>query len=88
MLLSGALGAVVADEGGSFTRDVFPFVLAANPADAFRIFNLAASESIAMASGVGMAGNSVPQVAILASMFGWPLLALMLAHLLLRRSEP
>ena len=48
----GLLAAVVADNGGWFTTSVFPFALLANPADAFRLFNLAASEATAAAAGV------------------------------------
>lgn len=39
------LGAVVADDGGLFTTTLFPWLLAANPADAFRLFNLLAIEA-------------------------------------------
>ena len=54
----GLLAAVVADDGGRFTAEVFPWLLVANPADAFRLYNLAASEATAAASGIGGAANS------------------------------
>ena len=82
------LGALVTDKGGSFTTNVFPYVLAANPADAFRVFNMTLSQDVALATGIGAAGNAVPFWAVLGSMIGWPLLALALAHLFLRRVEP
>ncbi|CAN0400077.1 unnamed protein product, partial [Ectocarpus sp. 13 AM-2016] len=37
----GLLGAVVFDDGGTFTRTVFPWLLTVNPADAFRLWNVA-----------------------------------------------
>ena len=49
----GLLAAVIADNGGAFTRLVFPLALLANPADAFRLYNLAASEATAAASILG-----------------------------------
>ena len=45
----GLLGALVADAGGWFTESVFPWAMIANPADAFRIWNVASSEGVAMA---------------------------------------
>ena len=75
----GLLAAVVADNGGWFTTSVFPFALLANPADAFRLFNLAASEATAAAAGVAGAANSIPLWQSAASVLLWPLLALALA---------
>lgn len=82
------LGALVADKGGVFTTQAFPFVLAANPADAFRIYNLMMSDGMSLATGIGSAGNSVPAWLTLTSMIVWPVVALFLAHSLLKRSEP
>ena len=82
------LGTLVADKGGTFTTHVFPFALAANPADAFRVFNLTMTESVALTSGIGGTGNGVPFWAVLGSMLLWPVLALALAHGLLKRIEP
>src|SRR5690606_2061478 len=36
----GLLAAIVADGGGVFTSTVFPWLMLANPADAFRLYNL------------------------------------------------
>ena len=84
----GLLAAVVADNGGTFTTHVFPAALLANPADAFRLFNLTASAATAAASGVGGAATSIPQWQSLASILVWPLLALGLATLAFRKVEP
>lgn len=84
----GLLAAVVADDGGTFTKEVFPFALLANPADAFRLFNLTASQATAVASGIGGAAGSIPLWQSLASITLWPLLSLGLASLAFRKVEP
>lgn len=84
----GLLAAVVADDGGTFTTDIFPATLLANPADAFRLFNLTASQATAAASGVGGAAGAIPQWQSLASILIWPLFALGLAALAFRKVEP
>lgn len=84
----GLLAAVVADSGGAFTTNVFPFALLANPADAFRLFNLAASHATSAAAGVSGAANSIPIWQSLASILVWPLVTLGLAILAFRRVTP
>lgn len=84
----GLLAAVVADNGGAFTRLVFPLALLANPADAFRLFNLAASEATAAASGVTGAARSVPAWQSLLSILLWPAVTLALATAVFRRVTP
>lgn len=84
----GLLAAVVADDGGVFTTEVFPFALLANPADAFRLFNLAAADATAAAAGVGGAAASIPLWQSLLSIALWPLAALGLAILAFRRVVP
>lgn len=84
----GLLGAVVADNGGAFTTKVFPWLLVANPADAFPLFNLAASEATALASGVAGAAATIPLVRPLVTLAIWPLLAFALAVLAFRRVVP
>jgi Cu-processing system permease protein len=84
----GLLGAVVADGGGAFTAEVFPWLLVANPADAFRLFNLAASEATAVASGVAGAAGSIPLVRPLTALSIWPIFAFAIAVLAFRRVVP
>ncbi len=81
----GLLAAIVADDGGRFTTDIFPLALLANPADAFRLFNLAASEATAAAAGVGGAAGTIPLWQSGASVVLWPLLALGLASAAFRK---
>ncbi len=84
----GLLAAVVLDNGGAFTTHVFPAALLANPADAFRLFNLTAAQATAAASGVGGAARAIPLWQSLSSILVWPLLSLGLAALAFRRVEP
>lgn len=82
------LAAVVADDGGFFTTEIFPTALLANPADAFRLFNLTASQATAAASGVGGAAGSIPQWHSMVSILLWPLCALGVAALSFKKVEP
>ncbi|HEY9038070.1 MAG TPA: ABC transporter permease subunit [Roseovarius sp.] len=84
----GLLAAVVADDGGTFTTKIFPSLLLANPADAFRLFNLTAAQATAAVSGVGGAANAIPMWQSLTSVAVWPLLSLLLAALAFRKVEP
>ena len=84
----GLLGAVVFDGGGTFTTEVFPWLLAANPADAFRLWNIAGSEQIALVTGMAGAGDALPPWAAPLSLVLWPVVALALAWITFRRVEP
>lgn len=84
----GLLGAVVFDDGGFFTRTIFPWLLAFNPADAFRLWNVSASESVALASGMTGAAQALPSWAAPVSLLAWPPLALLLARQAFGRIEP
>jgi len=83
----GLLGAVVFDDGGAFTRHVFPWLLAANPADAFRLWNVSASREVALISGMAGAGDALPPWAAPVSLFFWPVAALALAGAAFRRVD-
>ncbi len=84
----GLLGALVFDGGGAFTQQVFPWLLIANPADAFRLFNLAGSDELALATGLSGATGAIPGWAAILSLAAWPVVAFGLARLALRRVEP
>ena len=84
----GLLAAVVADNGGAFTLHVFPYALLANPADAFRLFNLSASQATAAAARVAGAAQTIPVWQSLASLLIWPILALGLATAAFRKVVP
>ncbi|MCV2881262.1 ABC transporter permease [Actibacterium sp. XHP0104] len=84
----GLLAAIVADDGGAFTTRIFPWLLVANPADAFRIFNLAASGAVGAASGLSGAANTIAQWKPLLSLVLWPVLAALLARAAFQRVQP
>jgi Cu-processing system permease protein len=84
----GLLAAVVADGGGAFTTQVFPWLLLANPADAFRLYNLAASDAAGAAAGIGGAAQSVPPVWALTSLLLWAAGGFALATLAFRKVTP
>lgn len=84
----GLLAAVVADNGGSFTVSVFPKLLLANPADAFRLYNLASSDATAAAAGIGGAAATIPLWQSAASILLWPLAALALSITAFRKVTP
>lgn len=84
----GLLAAVVADDGGWFTTDIFPWALVLNPADAFRIFNLAASDAVDAASGLAGAANSIAIWKPLAALILWPVLAALLARAAFAKVQP
>ncbi|MDT8853603.1 ABC transporter permease subunit [Paracoccaceae bacterium Fryx2] len=84
----GLLAAVVADDGGTFTTTVFPYALLANPADAFRLYNLAASQATAAAAGISGAANAIPVWQSLTSILLWPPVALALAIAAFRKVTP
>lgn len=54
------LAGVVADADGFFARTVFPWLVMANPGDAFRIYNLAALGDGAQVSGIDSLARTLP----------------------------
>jgi len=84
----GLLGALVADGGGTFTKVIFPWLLVANPADAFRLINMPTDTVSTLATGIGAAGQASGFAPQLASLLLWPVLALTLAWAAFRRVEP
>lgn len=84
----GLLAAIVADGGGWFTTHVLSVALLANPADAFRLFNLSAAEATSAAAGVGGAAGTIPLWQSAASVLIWPLLALALSVAAFRKVTP
>jgi Cu-processing system permease protein len=84
----GLLGALVFDDGGTFSSTLFPWLLVANPADAFRLFNLSGAREAALVTGLAGAPDALPGWASLASLLLWPFSGLALARLALGRLEP
>lgn len=83
------LGALVSDSGGYFSTTVFPWLLVANPADAFRLYNMAALDLGAGATGLSGLKTTLPLGAYLPVLFlaGWFLGAFGLANAAFRKLE-
>lgn len=84
----GLLAAVVADDGGRFTTQVFPWALVLNPADAFRIFNLAASGAVDAASGLAGAAGSIAIWKPLSALILWSIAAAIIARVTFQKVQP
>ena len=83
----GLLGLIVS-RGGEALGRALPAALLANPADAFRLYNLGASQATAAAAGLGGAAASIPAWQSLTSLALWPVAILALAVAALRRVTP
>ena len=86
----GLLGALVMDAGGMFSKTIFPYLLVANPADAFRLYNIAALENGAISTGLGGVSANLPYPAQmgLVSLAFWLVATLTMAILVFKRIEP
>lgn len=84
------LGGLLASQDGVFAREIFPWLLLANPADAFRVFNISAIDSETIQTGLGSSLDGLPLngTAALLSPAAWVLAALLLTGWKLRRLEP
>lgn len=84
------LAALVNDDGGVFTTDVFPWMLVANPPDAFRLFNLARIESSAVTGGIATAASNapIPSYFALVTLLAWFGASAIGATFFLRRYQP
>lgn len=81
------LGLLVADAGQHMNATALQVALMFNPADAFRLFNLAATEGTAVYSGMAGPGTagSLPGWLLVAVLVAWVLAPLLLAVAMLRR---
>ncbi len=83
------LGVLVADEGHAVTAELFGALMLANPADLYRMFNLAGADGVAAMSGMAglaaRAGFGAP--ALLLAMAAWTVVPLVAAGALFARRE-
>ncbi|MEP3437441.1 MAG: ABC transporter permease subunit [Hoeflea sp.] len=85
------LGGLLASQDGFFARDVFPWLLVFNPADAFRLYNMSAIDAAAVGSNLGgNVGASLPLsgLATMLSPVAWTVIALGFATFILKRIRP
>lgn len=84
------LGALVANPSGVFAAQVFPYAVLLNPADAFRLFNLAALGASDLVGGMAGVAETLPfdPALALASLAIFAGLALTVSAVLIRRITP
>lgn len=83
------LGVLVVDQGAVITPPVLNALLLLNPADVYRLLNLAGSEGAALATGMaGLASDSaLPAPVLVSAMIGWIVIPLALASMLFSRRQ-
>lgn len=83
------LGILVADQGRHVTQGVLDLLLLLNPADVYRIFNMTASDGVAVYSGLAGPGNAAPTPAwvLLTVLAAWVVAPLALAVLAFGRKS-
>lgn len=83
------LGGVIAAGESAFTLHVFPWLVLANPADAFRLYNLVSLDAAPVAGIDGLARTlPVPPSVTLLSLFLWAAAACAAGVALVRRLTP
>lgn len=87
---SALLGLLVADQGRVVTPGVLDALLLLNPADAYRLLNLAGDAAVAALAGMAGPGEAgrLPERLLLASLAGWIAVPLALAVIAFRRRQP
>ncbi|MGF1608732.1 MAG: ABC transporter permease subunit [Kiloniellales bacterium] len=87
---SALLGLLVADQGRMMTPPVLDALLLLNPADAYRLLNLAGDEAVATLAGMAGPGEAgrLPRGLLLASLTGWIVVPLGLAIIVFARRQP
>ncbi|MEE3624417.1 ABC transporter permease subunit [Nitrospirillum sp. BR 11752] len=83
------LGILVADQGKTVTVGLLNWLMLANPADAFRLFNLTGTAQVSQFAGMaGIAGQiHLGPVTLLAVLAGWTALPLAAAALIFSRRQ-
>ena len=81
------LGVLVADQGRLVGEQALNVLLLLSPADAYRLFNMSASESVSVYSGMAGPGDAsaLPAPVFLSALAGWVLAPLVLAILAFQR---
>ena len=84
---TAVLGVLVADQGRVIGKDMLEVLLLLNPADVYRLFNMTATESVSVYSGMAGPGDptALPPLLYLAVLLLWALVPLALAVLAFSR---
>ncbi len=86
----GLLAALVVNPDGYFASHVFPWLLLANPADAFRLFNFSSLGMSEIAGGAASGAHGLAQLSIkaLISLLSWMVVTVLIAIYRFRRVQP
>jgi len=81
------LGALVADQGRTIGRTLLDALLLANPTDAYRLFNMSASDTVSVYSGMAGPGDAsrLPIAALLGALVAWLVVPAAVAVAVFRR---
>ncbi|HLR30108.1 MAG TPA: ABC transporter permease subunit [Paenalcaligenes sp.] len=84
---TAVLGLLVADQGQTIGQRALDVLLLLNPTDAFRLFNMTATESVSVYSGMAGPGDSsaLPHGVFLLALIAWIIVPLILAIIAFRR---
>lgn len=86
----GLLAALVVNQDGFFATHLFPWLLLANPADAFRLFNFASLDMSSVANGVASGAHAMTYASTKAfiSLSSWVVIAVVFAIYRFRKVQP
>ncbi len=81
------LGVLVADQGRTLGRTALDALLLLNPADAYRLFNMSASDAVSVYSGMAGPGDAsrLPIAALLGALVAWVVVPALAAVAVFRR---
>jgi Cu-processing system permease protein len=81
------LGVLVADQGRTVGERALNLLLMLNPTDVYRLFNMSASDSVSIYSGMAGPGDAaaLPPLLLVGVLLAWVLAPMLLAILALRR---
>ncbi len=82
------IGLLLADTQHTIGSSALAYAMALNPADAFRVYNLAQLGAAGNVDGLGAAALGLPPVAMLAFIAAWMALAGALTYVVFKRYEP
>jgi len=84
------LGGLLVSANGVFAKVVFPYLLLANPADAFRVFNMTAMEISGVSTGFAASVREMPiaPAFVMIVPLIWMVLAFIASTLILKRVQP
>jgi Cu-processing system permease protein len=81
------LGALAATAGQGVIGKIVPVLLLLNPADAYRLFNLAGLEEISALTGLGNVARGFHPALTLCALLAWTIVPMVIAWIIFRKRE-